>query len=52
LKGKAPLQTFGELMAFFKAKEEPGAPAKPPESAPPQAPEAHTPPEGETPKAE
>ncbi len=35
LKGKAPLHSFGELEAFFKAKDAP--PAPPPEALPPDA---------------
>lgn len=54
LQGKAPLHTFGELMAFFKAKDEPAAPepVEPPAPPPPApAPEAstETPPPGDAP---
>ncbi|MCE9531132.1 MAG: helix-hairpin-helix domain-containing protein, partial [Planctomycetes bacterium] len=47
LKGKAPLHTFGELEAFFKAKDAP----PPPPPAPP-APEAAVPPPVESPSTE
>ncbi|VTS04316.1 Tex-like N-terminal domain-containing protein [Tuwongella immobilis] len=48
LKGKAPLHTFGELEAFFKAKDVPGKPETPPANDPPAAsPESDTPPAAE-----
>jgi hypothetical protein len=36
LKGKAPLHSFGELEAFFKAKDAPPEPPKQPEAAAPE----------------
>lgn len=35
LQGKAPLHTFGELMAFFQAKDRPAPASEPPAAAPP-----------------
>jgi uncharacterized protein len=57
LKGKAPLHTFGELEAFFKAKDAPPPPKEPPpEAEKPQAapePAPVTPPDAaEAPKPE
>jgi uncharacterized protein len=57
LKGKAPLHTFGELEAFFKAKDAPPPPKEPPpEAEKPQAvpePAPVAPPDAaETPKPE
>jgi protein Tex len=46
LKGKAPLHSFGELEAFFKAKDAPPAPPAPPPEASPNA--ANEPPVGQT----
>lgn len=45
--GKAPLNTFGELAAFFKPEEPPPPPAPP--EPPPPAPEAAAPPPPEAP---